>query len=352
MELATKMVCDDKLKDLFKSHDIAFSNRIDLRFCQNAKDVERYLNGFRAVRQFFDDDKKLVHREIRDWHLIESVDINSPFHLSDEQTHIHLETIFNEEGEAVQTNLCNLEVYELLSDINNSFYIFLKNHINIQSISLHLGFSAEKVKLNENAHKTAVFDFHDVPDSDSLSYNETFARITKTLKVFKDNVRKIGFKGDLRLETLDFNKDDGKSAYLYVTDPDFIDAVISDTGYNLLFDVSHMQISAMNMGYGLGTTYIGECMANFYMPHQLREIHISCPLLHDEKWYDRHQSFAQNKDAIEGKAVAENLKLLLNKKFNARVASPLLLNLETPLYNYLDDLVAVTEIVEDILINK
>jgi uncharacterized protein len=135
-------------------------------------------------------------------------------------------------------------------------------------LSMHLGFSAERVR----------FDGTMLPDSPTLDRDVTFARITDSVRRAKTQLR-----APLLLENLDYCPG---GAYEHVCEPAFISEVLDATDCGLLLDLGHLQVTAEWLGMG------PEDMIGQLPMQRVVEVHVSSPRAgsHDGRLSDTHET--------------------------------------------------------------
>jgi uncharacterized protein len=132
-------------------------------------------------------------------------------------------------------------------------------------LSVHLGFSAAEV----------LFDVHMTARSPALSRGELLANICRGVRVLA-----AAIPVPLILENLDYCPG---GAYEHICAPDFITAVLNETGTGLLLDLAHAQVSASRLGLPI-EEYLGQLPLE-----RVRQLHISGPRLRDGVLFDAHE---------------------------------------------------------------
>ncbi len=332
-----------------RERGIRFGARFGLADLREAKfRGEGTENVARVRRRVESDYGTLLNREIRDWEIVDQVPVDSPLHFESEHTHLHLEKVFDANGDQLNVNLADPRVLAVFEDPHSTLYRFVRTHP-VASISLHLGFSVERTRLNDEAGVASVHDYHDVPISPDLGRAETRRRLIRALTTLRSRLDSIGFDKEILLETLDYNRSSpghgGRtaSAYDYVTEPEFFAEVADETGCKVLFDCSHMFVSSRNIGYEHWLDYVDAFLRVIDVPEMLAEIHLSAPQQVGSRVYDRHRSLVAHADEKEVDAVLTTFRHLVAEKFSCTSASPLYVNLETPLENFEADLALVMQ---------
>jgi hypothetical protein len=137
--------------------------------------------------------------------------IKSAFYQEDHVTY-HLRRIAHKGGMSIM-NLADPSTIEVMNDPESELYKIVET-IKPAYVSIHLGWSVEKVLLGEK-------DNHDMPASGNRQIPESVLaeRIIENLKKLKQNLEKAGYVRPVLIETLDYHEG---GAYEMVTDPDFI----------------------------------------------------------------------------------------------------------------------------------
>ncbi|MBU0672672.1 MAG: DUF692 domain-containing protein, partial [Candidatus Margulisbacteria bacterium] len=254
-------VLPPRVLDSLAQANIRFSYTRDLRRANSNQNFTR----------LFQNDPRLVRREIVNWNLAEKEDKASPNYMPDEQTSVHLTMLFDAADKNTFCNLANPEAMDYLTDAHSRFFRFMRVR-DFESVSLHLGFAAEELTKDP-------LDLHSVPQSKVLSRLEMMAHTLYSLLGLKRNLDEVGYSGKLLIETLDYQVDrvgeEDVSAYEHITDPGFLAEVLGRTGYGLLFDAAHLLISAENMGYAGHLQYVEAMLGG--KGEDLHEIHLAVP---------------------------------------------------------------------------
>ena len=104
-----------------------------------------------------------------------------------------------------------------------------------------------------------------------------------------------------------------------------------------------MFVSSRNIGYEHWLDYVDAFLRVIDVPEMLAEIHLSAPQQVGSRVYDRHRSLVAHADEKEVDAVLTTFRHLVAEKFSCTSASPLYVNLETPLENFEADLALVMQ---------
>lgn len=181
---------------------------------------------------------------------------------------------------ATTLNLASRKTLEIINDESSALYQayrFLKARV----ISLHLGFSSEEVG-------TEGVDNHNFAMGKLLSEEETFERISASLSTISDEFRKLGYKGKILIENLDYHP---TGAYEHICEPMFISRIAEHTGCLILLDVAHTIISA----HYLGVKPID--FARAIGVDNISEVHVNSPLYRNGTWYDINEPFYSSTEA-------------------------------------------------------
>lgn len=216
---------------------------------------------------------------------------------------MHIQYLLWPEQKSTTLNLASKEILKIINDEDSALYQayqFLKPSI----ISFHLCFSSEEVG-------TEGIDNHNFAIGRVLSREETFDRISASLSTISNKFKKIGYKGKILIENLDYHP---TGAYEHICEPGFISKIAEYAGCPILLDVAHTIISSHHLGIK-AIDFVKEVgVDNIY------EVHVNSPLCKEGEWYDINKPFYQ---LIE----AENLiKFIVNESANKQ--QELLLNLE------------------------
>jgi len=200
-------------------------------------------------------------------------------------------------------NLASGETLEVINDEQSSLYQayrFLKPSV----ISFHLGFSSEQVG-------TEGIDNHNYAMGRVLSRDETFERISLSLTTISGKFKKMGYKGKILIENLDYHP---TGAYEHICEPTFISKVAEHTGCLILLDVAHTIISSHYLGIK-AIDFVEEIGVD-----SIYEVHVNSPLYRDGEWHDINQPFYQLKEA------EKVVECIIDRK--TKIGEGLLLNLE------------------------
>jgi uncharacterized protein (UPF0276 family) len=142
-------------------------------------------------------------------------------------------------------------------------------------LSVHLGFSAADVAFRERWMQ---------PQSPTLSRGELLGRIC-------DNIRALAatVSVPLFLENLNYYPN---GAYEHVCEPDFIAAVLVETGVGMLLDIAHARVSAAQLG---GT--IEDYLARLPLA-RVRQLHVGGPRWREGRLQDVHEPLLEEDYAL------------------------------------------------------
>jgi uncharacterized protein (UPF0276 family) len=133
-------------------------------------------------------------------------------------------------------------------------------------LSVHLGFSAAEV----------FFDVHMTARSPALPRAKLFANICRNVRALAS-----GIDVPLILENLDYCPG---GAYEHICEPEFIAAVLNETGAGLLLDLAHARVSAARLGLPI-EVYLSQLPLD-----RLLQLHISGPRMRDGVLVDAHEA--------------------------------------------------------------
>lgn len=139
-------------------------------------------------------------------------------------------------------------------------------------VSLHLGFSAERVRFD---HERGYM----LPESPTLDRDTTLARIVDSARRAKAH---LGVP--LLLENLDYCPG---GAYEQICEPGFIREVLEAVDCGLVLDIGHLQVTASALGVS------NESMLEALPLERLVELHVSSPRPiegRDGRLYDAHET--------------------------------------------------------------
>jgi len=217
---------------------------------------------------------------------------------------MHVQYLLSPDQKPTTLNLVSADTLELLKDERSPLYQAYK-FLRPRVISFHLGFSSEEVG-------TEGTDNHNYAIGRILSRDETFERISLSLITISDKFKKVGYKGKILIENLDYHP---TGAYEYICEPDFISEMAKHTGCPILLDVAHTIISSH---------YLGVKPIDFVRAvgvDDIFELHVNSPLYRDGEWYDIDNPFYTLKEADE------LLRFIVRAK--RRRSEPLFLNIES-----------------------
>lgn len=213
---------------------------------------------------------------------------------------MHVQYLLSPDQKPTTLNLVSADTLELLKDERSPLYQAYK-FLRPSVISFHLGFSSEKVG-------TEGIDNHNYAIGRVLSRNETFERISLSLITISDKFKKMGYKGKILIEDLDYHP---TGAYEHICEPSFISKMAAHTGYLILLDVAHIIISSHYLGIK-SIDFVEELGVD-----NVFEVHVNSPLYRNGEWYDINRPFYQLAEAkdlvrfiVRGKARAREDVLL------------------------------------------
>jgi uncharacterized protein len=163
-------------------------------------------------------------------------------------------------------------------------------------LSVHLGFSAAEV----------LFDVHMTARSPALPRGELLANICRNVRVLA-----AAIPVPLILENLDYCPG---GAYEHICAPDFIAAVLNETGAGLLLDLAHAQVSSSRLGLPI-EDYLGQLPLD-----RVRQLHISGPRWRDGVLYDAHQPLLDADYALLEWVLRRTQPLALTLEYNREEA--------------------------------
>lgn len=216
---------------------------------------------------------------------------------------MHVQYLLSPKQKSTTLNLASKETLEIINDENSALYqayLFLKPSI----ISFHPCFSSEEVG-------TEGMDNHNFAIARVLSREETFDRISGSLLTISGKFKKIGYKGKILVENLDYHP---TGAYEYICEPGFISEIARYASCLVLLDTAHTIISSH---------YLGVKPIDFVEAigmHHIFEVHVNSPLYRDGEWYDINKPFYQLKEA------EKIVECIIDRK--TKMGEGLLLNLE------------------------
>jgi uncharacterized protein (UPF0276 family) len=132
-------------------------------------------------------------------------------------------------------------------------------------LSVHLGFSAAEVEFDEGMQAKTP----------TLPRDELFANICRNVRTLA-----AAIPVPLILENLDYLP---SGAYEHICEPEFIAAVLAETGAGLLLDLAHARVSAARLGMP-----IDEYLTQLPLD-RVRQIHVSGPRPRDGILADAHE---------------------------------------------------------------
>lgn len=160
--------------------------------------------------------------------------------------------------EPLTLNLCDQDIHDELKNINAPFYETVRL-LEPRWISFHAGFTASRISVSgEDQHNTAL--------SEVLPREEILARHTRALNAVRANLDRLGVSAPVLIENLD------RQSTAYEVAPDFLDALMKQTGTELLLDLAHAVISARYLGEATTLEYVRR-----FLGSRLREVHVCAP---------------------------------------------------------------------------
>ncbi len=216
---------------------------------------------------------------------------------------MHVQYLLSPDQKPTTLNLVSADTLELLKDERSPLYQAYK-FLRPSVISFHLGFSSEEVG-------TEGIDNHNYTIGRVLSRDETFERISLSLITISDKFKKVGYKGKILIENLDYHP---TGAYEHICEPSFISKMAAHTGCLILLDVAHIIISSHYLGVKPIDFVRAVGVDNVF------EVHVNSPLYRDGEWYDINQPFYQLKVA------EQTLKYVIEEEIE--LGKELLLTLE------------------------
>ena len=163
-------------------------------------------------------------------------------------------------------------------------------------LSVHLGFSAAEV----------FFDVHMTARSPALPRAELLANICRNVRALA-----AAIPVPLILENLDYCPG---GAYEHICEPDFIAAVLNETGAGLLLDLAHARVSASRLGLPI-EDYLGQLPLE-----RVRQLHISGPRLRDGVLFDAHEPLLDVDYALLEWVLRRTQPLALTLEYNREEA--------------------------------
>ena len=327
--------------DSFQNAKLRISFTRDLRDIK-LPDKHEVLESTQKFNRLFQHNPEIIRREIINWDFALNEPKDSPLYLPDSQTNIHLNFLYDEQGQSIFCNLVNPSAMAYLKNHSSRFYRFIQGRY-FESVSLHLGFAAEELEPDKS-------DGHSVPKTEVLKNRDIIKRILDTLTLMQSNLKKAGFAGNALIETLDYQKDRRVdktyvSAYTFVTEPVFVSHVLGVTNFGLLLDVAHILITSENKELGNPVDYICEILSDH--AESLSEIHIAIPEKPKERWLDKHLSVYNNLFLPQSDVIFNKILdfLLSNRPPN----KPLTINLETPSRTVHLDAVALVMFLREVM---
>jgi hypothetical protein len=335
---------DASFGELLRQNSISFSITTPVfPWSCNREPVYNECKGIVLGREILGNDHYLAHRQIKAWFHANKEESENTYYLSDKRTHVHIESLLNEQEVLFHLNLTDPHTFAVLNNPNSAIYTYVKDHLQIPSISLHLGYSSAKIRKINDTMVGRLRNEHFVSDSNVLSKDDVLLRIISSLNIFKKNLLSIGYSGDLLVEILSYFPDENESAYEYITEPEFIHTIISETGFGIALNTANIISTAMHAGYTGYSHYIKKLIDYIDFSSVVREINVSVPVSHCGRWYDRHLSLNEMNDRPESKLVLDVFSALLCAKYRCGETTPLHINFESPLRTWNLDLKYILE---------
>lgn len=264
----------ERLANISSKNNLTFSYTFDLRNNKlNKKAIDFFLQ------------KNSFQSEICNYH--EYYDLAKLF--PKKTISLHLTRFRDDSGNYKGFALTDLDTYKRLSDKKDEIYTFIKQHKNhLPNISFHLGLACPL-----NKTRWHHLDGHIVPNEETQVYPQTLAinNFIRSLNKFTTQTKKIGFKGDLLVEVLDYRKrEEGNkfSAYDYFCEPKVVNEILDKTNTKLLIDISHIIITVQNLynkkDFHSICNYINSLCNNDYS--KIKEIHFLVPQRKNGNIYD------------------------------------------------------------------
>jgi len=217
---------------------------------------------------------------------------------------MHVQYLPSFDQKPTTLNLASSKTIQIIDDDKSTLFEAYRL-LEPRLISFHLGFSSEEVG-------TEGIDNHNYARGRVLSKDETFEKISMALLTISDQFRKIGYKGEILIENLDYHP---TGAYEHICEAEFISDIIKYTGCFALFDVAHAMISSYHLGIDV-IDYVSKIDID-----SIYEVHVNSPFYKDGEWYDINRPFHQLAEA------EEITHIILNEK--RKRGQELLLNIES-----------------------
>jgi len=193
---------------------------------------------------------------------------------------MHVQYLLSPDQRPTTLNLVSADTLELLKDESSPLYQAYK-FLRPGVISFHLGFSSEETG-------TEGIDNHNYAIGRVLSRDETFERISASLLTISDRFKKMGYKGKILIENLDYHP---SGAYEHICELDFISEMVEATGSLVLLDIGHTLISSARLNLN-PFDFIREVGIR-----NICEVHANAPLNKNGTWYDLNEPFYSSTEA-------------------------------------------------------
>ncbi len=279
---------------------------------------------------------------------------------------LHLKILQAESAEKAKTlkagryeiNLAAQETMELIANEKSVIYR-ITERMNPEYVSLHLSASVEDRKF---ATQDAPWE-SPVPGSVVIDRDELLRRFSENIIMFRNNLRKTGYKGQILVESLDYH-DSG--AYEHITEPSFIKELLyvvnkdfpkGNDQVGLLVDCAHIVLAARNLNFKKlgyhdpdhGFMGFVEDIVNGDTISLIKELHLVVPEYDgvDKEYQDTHLPFiAEGQGAEDVKKVLEHI-FRLRRKYG--VTQPLIVNFESnSMTDSAEELIALADLLEGI----
>ena len=334
----------DSTAQIFRDRRLFLSLKTNIQTPAADPEYAALVRAVEGAGAFLEAAPDLLQREIDAYHLLASEAPDSPLYLPNSSTNYHVRNISGEKGENIPVNFVSPRLHPYIftgyPDYNSAYYDALSGHTDLASISFHLGFSSLEITKDP-------YDGHNVAQTDPLAKDVVQDHCIACLNAFKTEMRQRGYRGALLFETLDYQTDNGRSAYEHVVDADLIAEVQNQTRYGLVLDPAHMLITAMNKG--VDPFYYVDSIIGPADPQSLRELHFSIPTFGNNRWSDVHRCLNGNLHTDEALLTLALFAHIFTWKQDSGFISPTTINLETPFEQYPQDIRLVAEFLRSLL---